>query len=322
MLFQLTTQDNILHNIMSLTIKDILVGFSETLITYLSNHYKFSKEEALSIINLDNIIITLSNKIKNKNKNNIDLLRNDANDANDANDTNDAIGKNTFILPFCGVVNKYTCNAIRLNYELYTQCTNKKIINSIYCKTCKSQADNNDTNEPNYGNIDSRLKCGVLDFVSVKGKKVIPYKKIMDKLNITRKEAENEAKKIGWVIDECQFTDVKVKRGRHKKIDNTIIDEEKTPSTRGRPKRDKKSVINGDDLIASLIQAAMNNLKSTDDPDSDSESSIDIEVSRISYNNKNYLLDSKNNDIYDIESNDHIGTWNNVKKEIIFFENS
>ena len=160
-------------------------------------------------------------------------------------------------LPYCGSGPEDWCTAIRLNHNLFTQCTMLKVGEGSYCKTCQNQFVKNGV--PTYGTIETR---GAENWTSPKGKSVINYGNVMEKLNITRAQAISEAKKFGWEITEEQFTVCKAKKGRPSKKSSTSDTEseksEKKP--RGRPRKQKKVVSNsaaGDDLIKTLIAAAV-----------------------------------------------------------------
>jgi hypothetical protein len=163
-------------------------------------------------------------------------------------------------LPFCGVVNDAWCHAIVKNNKLFTQCTNSRTEQDDYCKKC-SKAD-----EKPFGDIESRTKCGLMEFKDPKGTLVVPYSVVMKKLNITRETAEAEAAKFGWTIDEQQFLAPEEKpRGRPKKLnssDDEDADSEKKAGKRGRPKKEKPVKASsqvGDDIIAGLLAQAKDN---------------------------------------------------------------
>ena len=145
------------------------------------------------------------------------------------------------LLPFCGEVNNDWCCGIRVNSGLYSQCTMKKITGdegARYCKTCFKQAEKNDTNKPNYGDIEERFSK---DYKPAKGK-LLKFSEVAAKKNISRDEAEKEAAKYGWTIPEEEFEEVVIKKSRKKK-EPTVSDTESESSTqsegkpaRGRPK--------------------------------------------------------------------------------------
>ena len=163
------------------------------------------------------------------------------------------------VLPFCGEVQSDCCKAIRLNHNLFTQCTNSPA-EGEFCKTCNGNAAKND-GKPTYGTVEDRMNAGRMEY-SVGGKKVIRYSRVMDKLNITRDQAEKAAADMGVVIAGDQFEHEIVKKGRPSKSaevsDTESETSQKESKKAGRPKKAMKAVksTTGDDLIASLIANA------------------------------------------------------------------
>ena len=82
----------------------------------------------------------------------------------------------------------------------------------------------------------------------------------MEKLGISREEAEAAAKEQGVTISVSEFEPVeKGRRGRPRKlVDTSSSDSESEPKKRGRPKKSKEVVSRstGEDLIASLMKEA------------------------------------------------------------------
>ena len=165
--------------------------------------------------------------------------------------------KPTIPVPFYGHVEEGWCKGVRKNHKLYTQCTKSPQTGEKYCKVCGRQAKNNATMKPNCGNIEERKNMwdGHLNYQPDGMPKEIPYANLMKKLEITRKQVENEVNKLGWDnIPECHFIEKKVKRGRPSK---TIIavsdsDEDVPKRKRGRPKKEKQSEPTDEELIAAL----------------------------------------------------------------------
>ena len=129
------------------------------------------------------------------------------------------IKKPKFPLPYCGVANKCNCRALRLNHGLYTQCTQKVSKGMRYCKTCQQGVDRSATGKPTYGTIEDRLAVGAVDYVDPKGKRAVPYANVMEKLNITREDAEAEIKEFSELlgtdsIPAEHLTKREAKRGR------------------------------------------------------------------------------------------------------------
>jgi hypothetical protein len=167
-------------------------------------------------------------------------------------------------MPFCGSKCEGNCDAIRLNHGLYTQCTNSGTEENdeyILCKTCFKQREKNSNGKPTYGYISDRVELGN-SFRDPKGKEPVKYGNIMEKLNITRDEAIQEADKQGLRIPEDQFEIKKAQRGRPKKdttaVDTSGSEDEPQKKSRGRPKKEKQ-VVNtnsGEDLIKELVNKA------------------------------------------------------------------
>ncbi len=196
--------------------------------------------------------------------------------------------KTNIPLPFCGVINKTCCQGIRLNYGLYTQCTNSpSIYNKRFpvCNTCNKQVEKNSNEEPNYGFISDRLEKGD-KFRDPKGKAPVNYANIMEKLKITREEAETAAKQLDLTIPDEQFIIKKATRGRPKKdttADDTASEassvEPKEQKKRGRPKKNKE-VVDVDDIGSKLLEQLSEQITENDinEKDIPSDESIENEV--------------------------------------------
>ena len=233
------------------------------------------------------------------------------------------------VLPWCGEKLSGKCSALKLNSGLHTQCM--KNANEKYCNGCTNLIEKNGGIAP-YGTVEDRLKCGILEYVDPKGKQTIPYANVMKKLNITQEEALQEAEKLGWVIPQCHFEMKVSKRGRPKR-DTSAEDTESEDGTetkkRGRPKKEKEIVSTspGEDLIASLIEESKENSNietsssivedimnpsEIDDSDSDSEGEpvVKFEINGTTY------LKSSDNVLFDLNSHDCVGLWNEETKNI------
>ena len=217
---------------------------SLVLVGELAQQHGFEADSAIKSLGLDRFV-TVRRAAKGKSK--------------AAAEPKEVVKKPKFPLPWCGVANKCNCRALRLNHGLYTQCTQKVAKGMRYCKTCQKGADRSATGKPTYGTVEDRQSVGILDFVAPNGKKVIPYANVMEKLNISRDDAQAEAKEFSELIGadtipEEQFTLRVTKRGRPKK-ESTKDDGEQKPKKRGRPK--KKVAAEGDsDLVSALVAAA------------------------------------------------------------------
>lgn len=171
------------------------------------------------------------------------------------------VGKSKCILPFCGSKIIGRCGGIKLNYGLYSQCMNEISDKDVYCKTCSKQGVKSGTGKPTYGDISERISLGK-EWRDKNGKEVVRYANVMDKLEISREQAEREATRFGLKIPEIEFEMKEIKRGRPKKsveVSDTESEISVEPKKRGRPRKDKQvisSLSPGDDLIAGLIKSA------------------------------------------------------------------
>ena len=164
------------------------------------------------------------------------------------------------IIPFCGENSWVCCQGIRMNHQLFTQCTNAPA-GGDFCQTCQKQADKSSNGKPTYGTIEDRKAVPAMDYVAG-GKKVVRYSRVMDKLKITREEALAAAAEQGVTISEDQFLVETIKKGRPSK-DASVSDTESETSTTsdkkkaGRPKKAPKVVktTTGDDMIQEALDA-------------------------------------------------------------------
>lgn len=144
--------------------------------------------------------------------------------------------KPSIVLPWTGerYSNDKCCLGIRKNYGLYSQCVMKRVGDSIYCSTCKKQADKNETGKPTCGDVYDRDEQGVNDTYMPPGAEkevsVASYGNVVQKLIKAKPEKASmyleesvkaEAEKFGITINESHF-DVapKKKAGRPKKSDS------------------------------------------------------------------------------------------------------
>jgi hypothetical protein len=165
------------------------------------------------------------------------------------------------VLPYCGKKVEEWCEGLKANHGLYSQCTSEKS-GEKYCKTCKKQAEKNESGKPTGGEISERMGKSSEAYRMEKGKKCVVYALVMKKLKIEKSEACAEAKKYGLVIPEEEFEMPKSQRGRPKKLSESesVRSDEGEKKGRGRPKKNKtvaeKQTDETDDLIASLVAEA------------------------------------------------------------------
>ena len=243
---------------------DSHVRFASTVLSELSRSgaLNCSFEEALSMFDFTSVSITSKRSVAAKAKRAKEL------ESRPKVSKLQRTKKPSAVVPFCGKIVGDWCCAVRFNHGLHTQCTNGKVGEGDYCKTCSKQADNfsqeRETPEgkrpqPPYGDIRDRVNFG-LDYVDPKGKRTVPFANVAKKLNLNVEKAKAAAAVLGWEISAEQLVERKVTRGRPKS--SAVSDTDSEASTtkskkRGRPKKlKKKKVSTQDDLIAKLVAEA------------------------------------------------------------------
>ena len=246
--------------------------------------------------------------------------------------------KENILMPWTGIVNENCCQGLKVNHGLYNQCEGLRVNDTTdYCKSCTNQGIKNGSNVPNYGTVKDRLLQPMMEYVDKKsGKRCVAWVQVLKKINISMEKGLEFAKENGIVIPEEQLVNAEKKRGRPKKDSDTIVsdtDEEgASPKKRGRPKKEKKvmETVAGDDLIANMVANLTSNggplnvlNDSTDSTDLGELEEEDIveendttEVKNLMIDGINYLVDQENT-VYDVETQDEIGTYNPETNSII-----
>jgi hypothetical protein len=159
-------------------------------------------------------------------------------------------GKAKVPLPWNGEANSKACQGLRVNHDLFTQCTNAPIADQTFCKTCQSTADKNERNpgQPLYGTVRDRLACKPMEYtVTVNGKEknVAPYAKIVSKLGLEEivVRAIAEAHNVALPEDSFTHTSKPPKKLRTK----AAVDNDNTPVVEASP---------ASDLVAALVESA------------------------------------------------------------------
>ena len=252
-------------------------------------------------------------------------------------------------MPFMGVICVKNCSGIKLNHGLYTQCINEKKEENL-CKRCLKEK--KDNGKPRYGYIEERIELGE-NYKDDNGKKPIGYGNVMKKLNISRKEVEEEAERLGIKLDEKIFEVKKCQRGRPKKS-TAVVDTESECSElnegikrgRGRPKKEKKpinedtsdiekrlgnevnnssdivktvvnEVNNSSDILKTLVNEVSNKKEKSDRLElEDEDSEEELAVIEFTHNGVKYLK-AGDNTLYDVESHEEVGLWDPKKKKVI-----
>jgi len=220
-----------------------------------------------------------------------------------------------------------------------------------YCGGCEKVIVKNGGIAP-YGTVEDRLKCeDIMEFKDPSGKQTVSFVSVMKKLKIEKEEVLKEAEKLGWEVPECHFemkASKKGRKGRPKKESSASADTEDSESDagsagsagseetekkqRGRPKKENSiELVNvGEDLIASLILDSKVGTAEMEDrwEAETSESIMDLElgveeveeedettVEKKEINGITYLI-SDENVLYDLNSHDCVGIWDEETQTI------
>lgn len=251
--------------------------------------------------------------------------------------------KSSVKLPWNGVVLEGKCMGIKYNGGLYTQCEVERK-GGEYCVGCERLKLKGGGILP-YGSVECRMSCGIMEYEDPRGRKPICYTKIMKKNNWSREEVEMEASRLDIKLSSCHFEEIVSSRGRPRKESKVVEGIEK--KKRGRPRKEKEVVSNetGEDLIASLLceekeslpvvvveanaissseslevekesLSELNvNVRESEIEIDDEESECEVEVSKFELGGDVYLRSSENI-LYDIESHEAIGVWNEMENKI------
>lgn len=217
---------------------------------------------------------------------------------------------------------KEGCIGLKYNGGLYTQCggsVEESVEESVICRKCMSSMKKR--GELMYGSVNERLKCGVMEYKDGTGRSPVHYSKVMKKNGWSREDVEKEGLRLGVKVLECHLEERVVKRGRPRK---EKVEVEK--KSRGRPRKEKEVVSNevGERVIASLLcgsslslssSSLEGSLKSIKETCIEDEEEEEIEVVKFELLGKVYLR-SEENILFDIESHDGIGVWNELEERI------
>jgi len=228
---------------LSKKLMEMVKEVTESVIDKCASEYNFSKEEALRMVGVSELVEgkVVGVGVRNGNGN--------------RNRSNTKIMKPSILLPYNGKKKEECCNALRLNNGLYTQCEVKREEEKLYCIPCERQMTKSKLEIPEYGTIDQRQATDIFEYVDPQGRKPVAYSKVMKKLKLTREMVEEEASKIGETIDDRHYEIVDKRRRKKEK-------EVKEPKSKGRPKKTKKVIeIEGEDddnedLFATLVASA------------------------------------------------------------------
>ena len=249
----------------------MLVTYGSFLVKKLSEIYGFDSADALANLDIDNFL----QKTKNTDTKSKDTKSKDTKKEPKSKEKHITPA---FYLPYCNSIIPEWCGAVRCNGGLFNQCTSLHEAGKLLCKGCEKTV-SAETGKPRFGLISERSQKG---WSSPSGKVTHHYTKIMLRENITRAQAEAEASKFGWTIPEDQFDEPVSRKGRVATKEKTTKVAEVKSKSRGRPRKDKKTVSGEEepDMIVELLAQAKKSVLSDEevsDEEQESESESEYE---------------------------------------------
>lgn len=248
--------------------------------------------------------------------------------------------KTIYPLPFTGVVYD-SCNGIKPNFNLFTQCPNNpsKTSTKGLCKTCDKQAQINFHNKPNCGLIQDRVKEPFGGFRDPRKKRpvtlgsVIITKKL--KVEDVRKEFQEKNISIPDILWQEKWENTKTKKENkktkkeNKKEQHTVIVSESDTESEQEPKENQKLETHSDVLIEQKLskeesheesdEADQSDMATTEEYESDhnqdDEEEEELDVKEFKIDNMTYFKDDDNN-LYDMETHEKVGIYD-VEEEMI-----
>ena len=97
------------------------------------------------------------------------------------------------------------CKALEKNHGLYTQCE-RKTKGVDYCGTCAKKMEKKGLDRPEFGRVEDRFACGVLEYVS-HGEKVKSYVSVLRKLKFDPDAVRVEAERLCIEIDAVHWVE-------------------------------------------------------------------------------------------------------------------
>jgi len=177
--------------------------YARKCVTKLASEYGFSEENALKILNLENLKLQVQ-EMKKRSGGKAKAKESKAKESKAKPEKPEKKARALFALPFSKEnVLESGCQGLAYNSGLFTQCPKECIASLNYCKQCQSEIDQygGTTN----GTVAHRLGCELMEFKDPKGRKPVAYSKIMEKQKLSREQVEAEAGKQNIVIDEIHF---------------------------------------------------------------------------------------------------------------------
>ena len=203
-----------ISDIVNAKIIELLLEVCRKTVIECSQHYGFSSEEALNKMNLltDFSMLCQVQGIEVKSEE----IQESVSDVSSVK-TQILEKKVSCPMPYNGTCDDSKCQALKLNHGLYTQCETKKQKKKELCKACEK---NNVL-----GTMKERMAVGIMEFKDNKGKSPTPYMKVLNKLKITKEEAEKEAGNKKVNINNIHWIEEEVKEVK-KKVTKKVVKKE------------------------------------------------------------------------------------------------
>jgi len=165
------------------------------------------------------------------------------------------VGEKKISLPYNGNMVEMNCRCLKKNGGLYTQCENKKKIGCDYCSGCERNMKKKGESVPEFGRIEDRLKCDILDFVCRNGEKPVRYMDYLKKCKVTKEEVLESAARnnVDVDINEVHWLEEKSSVSSSDKVE---VEGKGKGGSKGRPRKSKCAVeINKEeeDVIAKIV---------------------------------------------------------------------
>lgn len=181
--------------------------------------------------------------------------------------------KPSVLMPWTGerYANPDVCLGIRANFKLYSQCTNKRLSDGKYCKTCQGQATKNEAAgkpcKPTAGDVEDREEqgmCEKYELPSGKTETIQHYGNVVEKAS--KDEKKSHLYQRATILAEAE------------KFGLTITDEMLEPKSKKRPGRPKKSDTEDSEDDVSIVSKAVKAVKKAKETDTKETDGFDLET--------------------------------------------
>jgi hypothetical protein len=189
-----------------------------------AQRHGFNADEEIALLGLENVSVVRKKMARKPVTEQNDSL---SNKSAKASSKKEKVSKNLFPLPFIKeIVNADGCQGLAFNKGLFTQCIKKRLENGLFCNSCQTEANNNVSNQPNCGIVETRLASDLYSFKDPNGRSPISYLLFLEKLKITPFAADEEATKLNIEIPMEHFVppikSEKKSKGRPKKDNSNV----------------------------------------------------------------------------------------------------